>query len=262
MSYDIVQVDAFTDEPFKGNPAGVCLLSSAAEGSWMQKVAQEMNLSETAFLYSVEGGYNLRWFTPKVEVELCGHGTLATAHVLFGDGHQPPDTVLRFQTKSGELTARKDGSWIELDFPATPAQQTPVPPGLVESLGVSPRFVGKNKLDFLIEADSDAEVRECVPDFGELARLGVQGVIVTARDSSGNFDFISRGFFPGSGINEDPVTGSAHCVLAPYWAAQLGKVEFTAHQASQRGGVLRLKLKDDRVLIAGQAVTVMRCELL
>jgi len=262
VSHQIVQVDAFTDRPFSGNPAAVCLLPSAASDDWMRNVAREMNLSETAFLYPVENVYNLRWFTPSVEVELCGHATLATAHVLFNDGHHSPDTLLRFQTRSGELTARKDGSWIELDFPATPAGETQEPAGLIEALGVTPRFVGKNKIDFLVEAASDTEVRKCAPDFGALTRIGVRGVIITARDTGGKFDFISRGFFPGSGINEDPVTGSAHCTLTPYWAERLSKTELMAFQASERGGVLRLKLDGDRVQIGGQAVTVMRCELL
>ncbi len=262
MPHHIVQVDAFSEKPFGGNPAAVCVLSSSAEEDWMQKVAREMNLSETAFLYPVENGYNLRWFTPSVEIELCGHATLAAAHVLYEDGHQPPEAQLRFQTQSGELTARKDGSWIEVDFPATPVEEIPVPPGLIETLGVSPRFVGRNEYDHLVELSSDSDVRSIAPSPGQLLDCGVRGLIVTSRDNGGEFDFISRCFYPGWGIDEDPVTGSAHCTLAPYWAEKLNRTEFRAFQASQRGGELRLRLGDGRVRIGGRAVTVLRCELL
>jgi predicted PhzF superfamily epimerase YddE/YHI9 len=226
----------------------------------MRSVAAEMNLSETAFLLKQPDGYNLRWFTPAVEVKLCGHATLASAHVLWEDGHLAPAGQARFHTLSGLLTARRDGSWIELDFPARPESAAPAPPGLAEALGAAPLYIGRNEYDYLVELDSEEKVRALSPNHGDLARLPVRGVIVTARGK--DYDFVSRFFAPGSGIAEDPVTGSAHCCLGPYWAPKLGKTEFTAYQASPRGGVVRVKLRGDRVLLGGQAVTVMRAGLL
>ncbi len=262
MGLRIVQVDAFTSRPFGGNPAAVCVLPQAAPEEWMRQVAREMNLSETAFLVPAEDGYHLRWFTPAVEVDLCGHATVASAHVLWEDGHLPAGAQARFHTRSGLLTADRRGDWIELDFPAKIAAPAEPPPSLLPALGVThARFAGKNAFDYLVEVDSEATVRALSPDHSALRKLPVRGVIVTARGATGEFDFVSRFFAPGSGIDEDPVTGSAHTALGPYWMGVLGKSEFTAFQASARGGVLRVRVAGERVKIAGQAVTVMTGEL-
>lgn len=262
MAQPIVQVDAFTNAPFAGNPAAVCLLAEPREANWMQQVAREMNLSETAFLLPEGNGYHLRWFTPAVEVDLCGHATLASAHVLWEEGHLPAGETARFFTRSGLLTARQDGEWIVLDFPATPPTPADAPPGLLESLGASPRHVGRGRFDYLLELDSEAEVRVLQPDFTQLGRLEIRGVIVTSRAENGPYDFVSRFFAPGAGINEDPVTGSAHCCLGPYWGERLSRQEMLAYQASARGGVVRVGLAGDRVLLGGQAVTILRGELI
>jgi PhzF family phenazine biosynthesis protein len=262
MGQRIVQVDAFADRPFSGNPAAVVLLERPADEVWMRNVALEMNLAETAFLVRRgDGDFDLRWFTPAVEVDLCGHATLASAHVLWEDGHLPTGAQARFHTRSGLLTAdRRDGS-ILLDFPATTAQVVEPPSGLIEALGVRAAYVGKSAFDYLVEVDSEAAVRALTPDFGKLAALGGRGIIVTARASSPGFDFVSRFFAPGAGIDEDPVTGSAHTTLGPFWAPRLGKTSFVAYQASSRGGVVEVELAGDRVLLGGQAVTVLRGEL-
>ena len=256
----IVQVDAFTSKPFAGNPAAVCVLPGPRGESWMRDVAREMNLSETAFLDPVGDGFNLRWFTPALEVALCGHATLAGAHVLWQDGHLPPGSVARFHTKSGLLTAVQQDGWIEMDFPATCNTPTEAPRQLTEALGLSPVYVGRNKFDYLLEADSEATLRALNPDHSTLRKLPVRGIIVTARGS--DYDFVSRFFAPGSGIDEDPVTGSAHCALATYWAGKLGKTTFRAFQASARGGEVGVRLVGDRVMLSGQAVTVLQGDLL
>ncbi|HEV2448659.1 MAG TPA: PhzF family phenazine biosynthesis protein [Candidatus Sulfopaludibacter sp.] len=262
MPIRIVQVDAFTNRPFAGNPAAVCVLAEARPEQWMRDVAREMNLSETAFLVPQNGGFHLRWFTPAVEVALCGHATVASAHVLWQDGHLPPGAQARFHTLSGLLTADQRGEWIELDFPAKCAIASEAPAELLPALGVSrANFVGKNAFDYLVEIESEADLRALSPDHSTLRKLPVRGIIVTAR-GSGEFDFVSRFFAPGSGIDEDPVTGSAHTALGPHWAERLGKTEFTACQASPRGGVVRVRLEGDRVKLGGQAVTVMTAELL
>jgi PhzF family phenazine biosynthesis protein len=258
----ITQVDSFTDRPFHGNPAAVCVLASPASEDWMQKVAREMNLSETAFLVPRADGFDLRWFTPAVEVDLCGHATLAAAHVLWEDGHLSRDQTARFQTKSGLLTANRSGDWIEMDFPAISNERVAAPAGLAEALGALPRYVGKNRFDYLVELASAETVRNLQPNFSALKKLPVRAVSVTSRSDLPQYDFISRVFGPGSGIDEDPVTGSAHCYLAPYWEKHLGKSEFVACQASARGGEVRVRLKGDRAILGGQAVTVMRAELL
>jgi PhzF family phenazine biosynthesis protein len=262
MGIKITQVDAFTNRPFAGNPAAVCILPEPADERWMQNVAGEMNLSETAFLYRHGDGFNLRWFTPAVEVDLCGHATLASAHVLWEEGHLKSDARARFYTRSGLLTAERHGDWIELNFPATLEEPATAPPNLVEALGVSPKYIGRNKFDYLVEVESEAVVRNLTPNFTLLETVPVRGVIVTSRASSREYDFISRFFAPGSGVAEDPVTGSAHCCLGPFWSARLGKSEFVAYQASARGGVVRVRVSGDRVHLGGQAVTVMRGELL
>jgi len=263
MAIRIVQVDAFTNKPFAGNPAAVCVLNQPAAEDWMRYVAREMNLSETAFLTPHEGGYQLRWLTPAVEVKLCGHATLAAAHVLWEDGHLPAGKQAQFHTRSGLLLADRRGEWIELDFPATLVTPAAPPPELLPALGVEQAvFVGKNVFDYLVEVDSEEALRRLSPDHSRLRKLPVRGVIVTARSAESDFDFVSRFFAPGSGIDEDPVTGSAHCALAPYWGQRLGKEEMTAFQASARGGVVRVRLQGERVILGGQAVTVMTGELL
>lgn len=262
MPQKILQVDAFTAQPFRGNPAAVCVLDAPREEQWMQAVAQEMNLSETAFLYPQEHGYNLRWFTPKVEVELCGHATLASAHVLWEEGRLAPQQTARFFTRSGVLTADKKGDWLELNFPAEPEENVGAPFGLREAFNVPLHYVGKNRFDYLVAVDSEETLRSLQPDFNTLAQIPVRGVIVTCRSTSSEFDFVSRFFAPRVGIAEDPVTGSAHCCLAPYWAARLNKKEMVGYQASARGGIVRVRVGENRVYIGGQAVTVLRGELL
>lgn len=261
MGIAIYQVDAFTDKPFAGNPAAVCILSEPRTESWMQNVAQEMNLSETAFLREQADGFGLRWFTPAVEVDLCGHATLASAHVLWETGMLSAQEQARFHTRSGLLTAERKGEEIELNFPATPEEPTEAPPGLSEALGVTFRYIGRSKFDYLVEVDSEQVVRSLAPDFALLRRLSIRGIMVTSVATSSGYDFVSRFFAPGAGIDEDPVTGSAHCCLGPYWRARLGKEELVAYQASERGGVLRVRVAADRVYLGGRAVTVLRGEL-
>jgi PhzF family phenazine biosynthesis protein len=261
MTQLIYQVDAFTDRPFAGNPAGVCLLPEPAQVAWMQNVAREMNLSETAFLVPQADGFGLRWFTPAAEVRLCGHATLAGAHILWQTGVLQPGEPARFHTLSGLLTAAHQGDWIEMNFPARPARPVQPPAGLTEALGVTAKFIGRDADDYLVELESEAIVRSLQPDITALGKLEVRGTIVTARATQPGFDFVSRFFAPAVGVNEDPVTGSSHCCLTPYWANKLGKTEMIAYQASARGGTLRVRLAGERVLLSGQAVTIMRCEL-
>jgi len=256
----IYQVDAFTEKPFKGNPAGVCVLDKQIEDDWMQNVAKEMNLSETAFLLANGDGYNLRWFTPSAEVDLCGHATLASAHILWEKGYLSKEQEAKFYTKSGLLTATITDGWIQLDFPATPEREADAPAELISALGVEPIYVGKNIFDYLVEVESEDVVKKLKPDFMRLAKIPMRGVVVTA--SSKEYDFVSRFFAPGIGIPEDPVTGSAHCCLGPYWMKKLKKTSFIAYQASERGGVLKVKVAGERVLISGKAVTVMEGQLL
>jgi len=262
MGLEIYQVDAFTDRPFAGNPAAVCILPEPRDEGWMQEVAREMNLSETAFLLQQSEGYNLRWFTPTVEIELCGHATLASAHVLWEAGRLAPSQQARFFTRSGLLICERKGNWIEMDFPAEPEEEASAPPGLGDALNVTPRYVGKNRFDYLVEVDSEATLRGLRPNFERLASIEARGVIVTSRAASEEYDFVSRYFGPQSGVNEDPVTGSAHCCLGPFWQKRLGKNEFSAYQASARGGVVRLRVDGKRVKLIGKAVTVLRGTLL
>jgi predicted PhzF superfamily epimerase YddE/YHI9 len=262
MGVPIVQVDAFANRPFGGNPAAVCILGEPRDDAWMQNVAREMNLAETAFLHPENDGYRLRWFTPASEVALCGHATLASAHVLWEDHHLPAGGQARFHTQSGLLTADRRGDWIDLDFPATPPAPSPAPPGLAAALRVGSRWVGRSKFDYLVELDSEDAVRELKPDLVALERVDARGVIVTSRATTAGFDFVSRFFAPRVGVPEDPVTGSAHCTLAPFWSERLARTEMTAYQASPRGGVVRVRLAGDRVILGGQAVTVLRGELL
>lgn len=308
----IYQVDAFTDYAFRGNPAAVCILHQEKSDSWMQQIAAEMNLSETAFLTPQGGDFQLRWFTPTVEVDLCGHATLASAHILWESGYLYPGEDARFHTRSGLLTARRLEDHIEMDFPAIQVEPVTPPPGLIDALGVAPAAdnataataatdphadvaapspahthtgpqtlpqvvaVGKNRFDYLVELASEAEVHALRPDFSALARVEARGIIVTSQaqkqterqthgsqpgsDRPDDVDFISRFFAPAAGVNEDPVTGSAHCALGPYWAAKLHKNTFTAYQASARGGVVQVVVDGDRVRLGGRAVTVLRGE--
>lgn len=261
MGIPLVQVDAFTDKPYGGNPAAVCVLSETQPDDWMQRVAQEMNLSETAFLLPEGDGFRLRWFTPTVEVDLCGHATLASAHTLWSEGHLAPEQEARFYTRSGLLTAQRQGAWIELNFPSNPSQPIATPEGLAAALGQSPVAVVENSLGYLVELETAETVRDLQPDFLALGKFPVHGIIVTSRGEP-PYDFVSRFFAPAIGINEDPVTGAAHCCLSPYWRDRLGKTSFLAYQASARGGVLQVEDRGDRVVLRGQAVTVLRGELL
>ena len=261
MPTKIHQVDAFTDQPFRGNPAAVCVLSRPASEPWMQAVAAEMNLSETAFLHRECEFWRLRWFTPLVEVALCGHATLAAAHVLWETGAARRGDDLAFETLSGRLGARMDSGRIELDFPEKRTEAAAAPAGLLESLGVRALFVGKNVFDWLVEVESEDVVRACAPDFGLLKSVDARGVIVTSRASTKPFDCVSRFFAPAVGIDEDPVTGSAHCALAPYWAKKLERDSLVAYQASRRRGTRSLRVAGERVMLAGHAVTVLTGEL-
>jgi PhzF family phenazine biosynthesis protein len=254
-------VDAFTDHPFAGNPAAVCLPEEERPDRWLQDVAREMNLSETAFLIPAEDGYQLRWFTPTVEVDLCGHATLASAHVLYETARLSPGSPARFHTRSGLLSATRKDTLIELDFPAEPVAPCATTMDPAEILGVPAFLAGKNRMDFLVEVPDENALRELQPDFENLSRLPCRGMIVTCRAVGGEFDFLSRFFAPGAGINEDPVTGSAHCCLGPYWGKKLGKTVMTGFQASARGGVVRVEVAGARVRIGGSAVTMLKGEL-
>ncbi len=266
MTHRLYQVDAFTDKPFEGNPAAICILDGPSDPRWMQSVASETNLSETAFVFKREdgegGGYGLRWFTPAVEVKLCGHATLASGHVLFEEGLVKADELIEFHTKSGLLTIGKKGSWIEMDFPADTPRQADAPASLAAGIGMEPRYVARTKFDYLVEVPGEEAVRGLKPDFGLLKEISTRGVIVTGISTMNDFDFVSRFFAPGAGVDEDPVTGSAHCALAVFWAGKLNKTDLTAFQASKRGGIVRMTLKGDRVLLKGQAVMVMKGKIL
>lgn len=270
----ILVVDAFTDRPFGGNPAGVCLLDRPVTDEWMQAVAAELKHSETAFVEPVEGDeaaratpsvdYRLRWFTPAVEVDLCGHATLATAHVLFERGESGP---IRFSTRSGVLTVSRDrAGTVVMEFPSLPAEAAELPAGLAEALGVKPLWTGRSRFDVLAEVADEATVRDLSPDLAALASVEARGVIVTARAGEGApYDFVSRFFAPSQGIPEDPVTGSAHCVLGPYWAGRLGRPDgaaMTGVQLSARGGTVRVAMRGDGLELAGRAVTVLEGQLL
>lgn len=257
----LYQVDAFTDRPFSGNPAGVCILEKPKDVQWMQQMAAEMNLSETAFLQKRnDEGYNLRWFTPVTEVELCGHATLASAHILWEKGHLGADEIARFHTLSGWLSAAKRGDWIEMDFPAEKEETALISSAVTSALGVRPVHIGKNRMDYLIVVDSEHTVLHLKPDFSALTKYPVRGFIVTAASGAPDYDFVSRFFAPACGVNEDPVTGSAHCCLGPYWGKILKKEKLVARQISKRGGLVKMTLWGERVLLMGQAVTVFEME--
>ena len=261
MGLIIYQVDAFTAAAFKGNPAGVCILDGPAEEEWMQNVALEMNLAETAFVYPDGERYNLRWFTPTVEVDLCGHATLASAHVLWETGALSLDQKAQFNTRSGLLTAWTDNGFIEMDFPKDEEKESALPMELGQALGVKPLYTGKATFDYILGLESEKAVVELKPDFNLLGKVPMRGVMVTSLSSSDKYDFVSRFFAPSSGIDEDHATGSAHCCLGPYWEKRLGKNGLRAYQASRRGGELSVRGNGDRVILGGNAVTVLKCEL-
>ena len=257
MKLPYYQVDAFTGRTFAGNPAGVCVLERWLPDAMLQRIAEENNLSETTFIVRCGGDWELRWFTPTVEVDLCGHATLAAAFVLFTElGHREP--AIRFVARCGTLWAKREGDLVMLDFPARPGEPGEAPAGLTRGLGHIPREVRKSR-DYLALLGSDEEVRSLSPDFGQIATLDCLGVIATARGTDA--DFVSRFFAPGVGIPEDPVTGSAHCTLIPYWAEKLGKTRMIARQLSRRGGTIHCELRGDRVGIGGEAVLYSRAEL-
>lgn len=264
MGQSIIQVDAFTAEPFRGNPAAVCVLPEPQEDRWLQSVAQEMNLSETAFILKQELQYQLRWFTPTTEVPLCGHATLASAHVLWTEGYADTSQELQFQTQSGRLTARLQGDWIELNFPVNRSQDIPPITKLGDALGIPIKTFSYNSLGYLVEVATAEQVSQLQPNFNLLGQLPISNVIVTSKAAADTeYDFVSRFFAPRLGIEEDPVTGAAHCCLAPYWRDRLQKDSMLAYQASRRGGVVKINYDGgERVTLAGQAVTVMRGELL
>ena len=255
MSVRLFHVDAFASRPFSGNPAVVCPLDEPVNAGWMQQVAAEMNVSETAFLHPEGDGYRLRWFTPTMEMDLCGHATLASAHVLWEQGLLDTGAAARFQTLSGTLTVVRRGGWLDMDFPTRPVEPTAAPPGLTDALGEDAVFVGRTANDYVVELRSADAVRNLRPDLASLERVEARGVAVTAPSDDARYDFVSRFFAPRSGIPEDPVTGSAHCALGPYWQAKLGKDELTGYQASRRGGEVRVRPGPVRTIISGQAVT-------
>jgi len=274
LEIPLLQIDAFTSEAFKGNPAAVCLLEAPKPADWMQNVAAEMNLPMTAFVVprQIPNEADLRWFTPEGEMPLCGHATLASAHALWETGRIGETEDAHFHTASGELICRRAGKQIEMDFPALMIQESELPPAIAEALGIYPLKVFCQRRDdgtagnFLLELDSEDTVRNLKPNFELLRKAAKTGVIVTARGNASQFDIVSRYFACYIGIDEDSVTGSAHCMLAPYWTAVLGKAEMKAYQASARGGVMSVRLvkKDqgDRVFLGGEAVTVLRGSLL
>lgn len=264
MSLPLYQVDAFAERPFEGNPAGVVLLDAPRPDAWMQAVAAEMNLAETSFLLPAGDGWSLRWFTPTVEVDLCGHATLAAAHVLWSTGAAPAGRPLAFETRSGRLGARRDGTLIELDFPATPPDAATADDvaAVREATGLAPRWIGRSRFDLVARLAHADDIAAFVPDFARIARLAARGLILTAPGDDGRHHFVSRFFGPQSGVPEDPVTGSAHCALAPYWGAEFDRTEMLGRQCSLRGGTVRVRLDGDRVRLAGGAVTTIEGRLL
>ncbi len=254
-------LNAFTDQAFKGNPAAVCLLSEEKDSGWMQSIAKEMNLPVTAFINRFKNDFYLRWFTPSTEIPICGHGTLASSYYLWEKGFVKKEKPILYHTKSGVLKAQFIDGWVQLEFPSILEEKTIAPDLLLRALGVEPIYVGENKLDYLVEVASENIVRNLKPSIDLIAQLPVRGVIVTSHSNSNEFDFVSRFFSPAQGLSEDYVTGSAHCCLGPYWKSKLQKSDFTAYQASERGGILKVKVIDDKVLLSGKAVTVFEGHL-
>lgn len=262
MTAEMHLVDAFTGAPFRGNTAAVCILDGPAGPAWMQQVAAEMKHSETAFVHPGKEGWDLHWFTPEHEVELCGHATLAAAFILWTAGHAEPGSAITFETASGQLIADRDGEWITLNFPSEPVTGPATVPGLAGALGTAPVFTGRNRFDVLAELPTAADVCDLEPDMAALAKIPARGIIITAASDLPHFDFVSRFFAPSVGVPEDPVTGSAHCCLGPYWGGKLRKIELSGFQCSARGGSVRVTLLGDRVLLAGHAVHVLSGKLL
>ena len=260
---DIYQVDSFTTERFKGNPAGVCVLDEFPDSKSMLNMAREMNLSETAFVVRDKDEFLLRWFTPTFEIDLCGHATLATAHILWTEGFWGKEKPIIFITRSGKLIINLINDLIEMDFPCLEYSEViEIPSSLIEGLGgIIPTFKGKSRENYLIEVATEEEVRGIRIDISKLLKCKMHGVIVTAKGSD-KYDFVSRFFAPEVGVPEDPVTGSAHCVLAPFWSDRLGGTKFRAYQCSERGGDVNLELLEDRVLLRGNAVTIFKGKLL
>ncbi len=263
MAITFFHIDAFADHIFAGNQAAVCILDAAREEHWMQEVAQEMNLPATAFLQQQDDGWSLRWFSPSVELALCGHGTLASAQALREYAGLTGTETIHFTTRAGLLIASYKGEWIELNFPAISIEPVEVRPNLSAALGVRPQFAGRGSLDLLVEVQDEDTVRQLQPDLEALkaATPGVRGIIVTSKAEGQAYDFVSRFFAPSTGIAEDPVTGSAHCCLGPYWSEQLGKSELVGYQASRRGGIVRVRIDGERAYLSGQAVTLIQGEL-
>lgn len=259
---EIVHVDAFTDSPFSGNPAAVVLLDANKSTQWMQNIASELMLPETAFVKKEQETFSIRWFTPVQEEELCGHATLASSHVIWEEGLADKGQELCFSSKSGVLKAKQVDKWIELNFPAEPAEELPtVDPTFIKAFGERPLLVARNRLDYLLLFPDDT-ISKLKPDFSLLKKIKSRGFIATCLSTNSDFDFISRFFSPSDNIPEDPVTGSAHCCLAPFWAPRLGKNSFHAYQASRRGGELKVHLSDSRVYLQGKAVSVFKGEIL
>jgi PhzF family phenazine biosynthesis protein len=261
MSAPLFLVDSFTSEAFAGNPAGVVILDAPKDERWMLGVAAEVNQAETAFLVPRSDGFDLRWFTPTLEVDLCGHATLGSAHILWQEGYLPRDQEARFHTRSGLLKANPESGWITMDFPATPPEPCEVPEGLFPSLRLTGGSVFRTRFDYLVSIESAEELRRLAPDLAAVRKIESRGVIVTSRSDRPDADFVSRFFAPQSGVDEDPVTGSTHCALAPYWADRLGRKRLTGYQASRRGGIVRVEHAGDRVMLSGKAVTVYRATL-
>jgi PhzF family phenazine biosynthesis protein len=269
MKLKIQTVDAFTQKPFSGNPAGVCILNDIIPDSLMQNIAFEMNLAETAFVVKKpdDDGYSLRWFTPSSEIDLCGHATLASAHIMWQDGVEPRTETINFHTRSGLLTAKNSNGGIILDFPAVPQKEIEYPPELITSIGgAKPKYVGMTKWNYLIELEDENAVLNAKPDFNLMLKLPGWGTMITAQASPNGYgkegyDFVSRFFAPEKGVPEDPVTGSAHCALGPYWQQRLGKDNFKAYQASERGGTVGVKVIGERIMLSGTGVTVMQGEI-
>lgn len=258
MKLPLFQVDAFAENLFKGNPAAVVPLDHWLDDEVMQQIAMENNLSETAFFVPTTEGFEIRWFTPKAEVKLCGHATLAAAHVIFEEAGYPKDKIV-FSSKSGQLCVQKNEDKLQLNFPADTIRPIDAPNQIFQALGKLPKECFKGKTDYLLVFDTEKQIREISPSFSQLARTKVRGVIVTAPGDQ--VDFVSRFFAPGVGVDEDPVTGSAHTSLTPYWAKRLGKTNMVARQLSQRGGELTVSLQNERVLIAGKTKTYLRGEI-
>lgn len=262
MSAELHVVDAFTATAFRGNPAAVCIAEAEPGDGWMQQVAAEMHQPETAFLVKGEDGWNLKWFSPEAEVELCGHATLAAASVLWSTGREPAGSAITFRTRSGPLVARQEGAGIALDFPAVPVAPCDPPEGLASALGAPVVFCGRTRFDLFAELPSAADVCGLDPDLPALAAMPARGIIVTAASDMPEYDFVSRFFAPSLGVPEDPVTGSAHCTLGPFWGERLDKTALAGFQCSARGGVVRVALRGDRVVLSGTAVPVLSGRLL